>query len=331
VPAVAAIGADPTGLEDTAAALRAASSVLAARARYAATADRTGWSGPDAARLGRDLRAVDRALVDAADGLGRAAARLRNAAAEQRRASRATPAVAVVASSRTDGGRLVQRVGPADAPVAVVLVPGVGTDPGDRVRLRRDAERVWRAVAGVVDHPEGVAVVSWLGYDPPDVVVGAVDPRPADEGAAALRAEVAALRAGGARRVVVVGHSYGAVVAGRAVESGADADVLVQLGAPGVGRPGATARIAALGAVHRVAREDDDPIAWVTAAAGPLYGEDPVGRVPQLPTSRHGHGAYLRDPVLLGALAGLAAGRGQPVPSPPWASPWTSRTASPRS
>ncbi len=210
---------------------------------------------------------------------------------------------------------MVQRIGPPDATVVVVLVPGVGTDLADEARLARDATVVWRAVASASDQPGRVAVVSWLGYDPPDVVVGALDPRPADDGARALAAAVDDLRDGGARRVTVVGHSYGAVVAGRAAADGMAADALVQLGAPGVGRPGAAAAIRGRGTEHLVALEDDDPIRWADAAVRWAYGEDPVGLAGRLPTSGHGHGSYLADPVLLEALAHVALRRHQPVRS----------------
>ena len=283
--------------------------------RWPGALRRTGWTGPDAdavaglvARAVRDAgRAADR-LEDQARHLGRAARRQREASLP--------PAVRSVPVRDGHGdGRVVQRIGPPDATVVVVLVPGVGTDLADEARLAGDATVVWRAVASASDQPGRVAVVSWLGYDPPDVVVGALDPRPADDGARALAAAVDDLRDGGARRVTVVGHSYGAVVAGRAAADGMAADALVQLGTPGVGRPGAAAAIRGRGTEHLVALEDDDPIRWAGAAVRWAYGEDPVGLAGRLPTSGHGHGSYLADPVLLEALAHVALRRHQPVRS----------------
>ena len=337
-PTRASIGADAAALETVAAAFRSAARTLAGLAGAERSLRRSGWSGPDAEQAVRSSVRADRACVEVADALLRSAGRLDEAARRQRTASlpiAASPVITVESSTRTDGGRLVQRVGRADAPLVVVVVPGVGSDPGDGVRLRADAVRLWWELTEEVDDPSAVAVVSWLGYDPPDNIVGAVDAGPADRGAAALVEAGRRARVAGAERIAVVGHSYGALVAGRAAARGMDADLLVQLGAPGVGVPGGTATIRRLGTAHVAARERDDPIAWVAPLAGRIYGEDPVGRVPTLPTSLRGHGAYLRDPVLLSALADRAVGVGpwtaQPVPSRRWASPWTPQTASPRS
>jgi pimeloyl-ACP methyl ester carboxylesterase len=246
-----------------------------------------------------------------ADGLARSARTVTASAREQRRASEARPPATVVRRTGREGGRLVQRVGRPDAAIVVVLVPGVGTDPADARRLRADAGRVWSAVASAGRDPAEVAVVSWLGYDPPDVVVGALDPRPADRGARALVEAVAGLRAGGAHRVVVVGHSYGGVVVGRALGAGLDADGAVFLGSPGTGGGPSGGRSVEV----RAARAAGDPIALVRPWAGVLYGPDPVDRHPRLATSLTGHGAYLRDPVLLDGLADLATGAGGPVRS----------------
>jgi pimeloyl-ACP methyl ester carboxylesterase len=115
---------------------------------------------------------------------------------------------------------------------------------------------------------------------------------------------VTELRARGAR-VVVVGHSYGGLVAARAEARGMDADELVLLGAPGLGVGGLRELGLAPGADVWAATARLDPIALV-ARAGLLHGRDPADVARVLPTSLDGHGAYLRDPVLLDALAVLA-------------------------
>lgn len=302
-------GAEPEALEEFARHLRSSADRLANLPSLASAA--RGWDGPDAEELRVRLRrSAARPAARLARDLHALARRVVSAAREQRSASQVVPAPVTERAAGAAGGRLVQRVGPVDAPVVVLLVPGVGTDLTDGQRLRRDATRVWTVLAAASSEP--VAVVSWLGYDPPDTVPGAADPRPASEGAALLAHEVAARRAAGARRVVVVGHSYGALVAGRLVAATAAGpsvgparpDVAVLLGAPGEGPPGGLGRVPASMTVV-TARERDDPIAWAAAVAGPLHGPDPVGRLPRLPTGGRGHGAYLSDRVLLDALADL--------------------------
>lgn len=302
-------GAEPGALEELARHLRVGAGRLdGLRSLSVAT---RGWDGPDAEEWRAGLRRrAGRPAAHLARELRLLARRLVAEARAQREASQVLPAPVTERSSAAAGGRLVQRVGPADAQVVVLLVPGVGTDRADGPRLRRDATRVWAALAAASPHP--LAVVSWLGYDPPDSVPGALDPGPASEGARLLAAEVAARRAAGADRVVVVGHSYGALVAGRlaaATASGpatapARPDAVVLLGAPGEGPPGGIDRVPGSMTVV-TARERDDPIAWVAGVAGPLHGPDPVGRLPRLPTGGRGHGAYLEDRVLLEALADL--------------------------
>lgn len=245
---------------------------------------------------------------DLASDLRRGERLLRVAAVEQRRASRLDASVVVTLDVAVDGGRLVQRVGPPGAAVLVVLVPGVGTDRGDRARLQRDARRLWRAVTERVDDAADVAVVAWLGYDPPDVLVGAVDVGPASDGARSLTSWVAAERRAGARRVTLVGHSYGGVVVGRAAAAGAAVDAVVQLGSPGSGAPGAVASMDGRGVEMRAVRAPGDLIGLVAGRLPGLYGEDPVGVVDGLPTESRGHGGYLSDPILLDAVAAFATG-----------------------
>lgn len=299
------LGADPSALDEVAIAMRAAAGDLAARPRWDRGDVARGWSCLDALLVGDLLAAAARERMRAADLLMACSRRIARAALEQRRASRPAPDVTVLMDRVGGGGRLVQRVGPASASTVVVVVPGVGTDRGDRARLRADAERVWSATADLLDDPTTVAVVSWLGYDPPDRLWEALDVGPASDGAAALRRTVEDLRDDGATTVVVLGHSYGGVVAGRAAAHGLRARAVVQLGSPGSGEPGAAAAMQRRGVELRAVRERGDPIAFVAGRLPGLYGEDVVGAVGGLATSGTGHSAYLTDPVLLDALADL--------------------------
>lgn len=299
------LGADPSALDELATAMRAVAGDLAARPRWHRGDAARGWSGPDALQVGDLLAAAARERMRAADLLMACSRRIARAALEQRRASRSVPDATVLVDQVGGGGRLVQRIGPAAASVVVVVVPGIGTDRGDRARLRADAARVWSATADRMDDPTTVAVVSWLGYDPPDRLWGALDVGPATDGAAALRRTVEDLRDDGATTVVVLGHSYGGVVAGRAAAHGLRARVVVQVGSPGSGEPGAAAAMQRRGVELRAVRERGDPIGFVAGRLPGLYGEDVVGVVGGLATSGTGHSAYLSDPVLLDALADL--------------------------
>jgi hypothetical protein len=127
-----------------------------------------------------------------------------------------------------------------------VLVPGVDTTQwtfhsGLGGVTRRapvwQARQVYEAVR-LADPAARVAVVAWLGYDPPEGVrLGAIRADRAAAGAAALRRFVAGLavqRPGVS--IVLIGHSYGGLVLGLAAPRLDPAVTdLVALGTPGMG------------------------------------------------------------------------------------------------
>jgi Alpha/beta hydrolase len=119
-----------------------------------------------------------------------------------------------------------------------------------------------------------VAVVVWLGYDTPEAVDRqAIRSERAVAGARALSRFLDALP--GRARVILLCHSYGAVVCGRAAGGGRVGD-LVALAAPGMD----VASAAGLRTSARVwaARIADDPIRFVPnlRVAGFGHGADPV-------------------------------------------------------
>lgn len=241
-----------------------------------------------------------------AGALERFAAALVDQADEQRRASLGEPGRHVRRVDPRGDGRAVVVVGDrASAPVLVVLVPGVGTDLSDLPRLERDAGRLWSELAvGAIGNglgQEHVAVAAWLGYDPPDHLLGGLRSAPAHDGARVLTRDLADWRRQGVHRAVVVGHSYGALVAARAAAGGASPDELVMLGAPGLGVADVGSLRLGAGADVWAAVAERDPIAWL-ARAGLVHGPDPGGLARRLPTRATGHGDYLDDPVLLEAL-----------------------------
>jgi pimeloyl-ACP methyl ester carboxylesterase len=208
-------------------------------------------------------------------------------------------------------GLAVEVVGDlATADRVAVLVPGIATTLGDFDRglggvARRAPATQARELAGQLselDPAAGVAVVAWLGYDPPDGLgLDAVRRDLAAAGARALTRFVAALLAARpTATVTLVGHSYGALVLGLAAPD-LDARVhdLVALAGSGMGV--AHARDLRTGARVWAAEAPDD---WIR-------------RVPGVRVLSLGHGTRPADPSF-GALplpvAGVAGHDGYLVP-----------------
>jgi hypothetical protein len=220
--------------------------------------------------------------------------------------------VRVLGCDPTGRGRAVVAIGDVvAADHVIVLVPGSDIDlhtlDGSPKRPMTWA-RSLAATAG-----RDTAVVLWVGYETPQGLgYDAAAGRLARAAAPALVDEVAALRAaprvdsagsvsGGARRVTVVGHSYGSVVVGLAAPS-LDADDLVFLASPGV-------RTGSVEGLHTRAR------VWAARAA-----QDWIRFVPHVRLGDLGHGG---DPAApgCGALAlptdGVVAHEGYLLPGSP--------------
>ncbi len=143
-------------------------------------------------------------------------------------------------------GRAVEVVGDlATADRIAVLIPGVGTRLPDfdrglggvtRRALARQARDLYAALRAAAPHTR-VAVLAWLGYDPPDGFVAAATPVSARRGALALGEQLRTLaEQRPAARVTLIGHSYGALVAGlAAVDAPTQVTDLVSLGGVGAG------------------------------------------------------------------------------------------------
>lgn len=163
-----------------------------------------------------------------------------------------------------------------------------------------------------------LAVVAWLGYEPPKLTsAGVITDFRADAGAARLRGFVGDLhRLNPAAGMALLCHSYGSVVCGEAVRGLPVSDVAA-FGSPGMAAPTA----AALGTRARVwaERGGSDWIQLVphVRLLGVGFGTDPVSpgfgaRV--FPAGPGGHSDYLRpgSPSLRN-LALIALGRGTQV------------------
>jgi pimeloyl-ACP methyl ester carboxylesterase len=176
-------------------------------------------------------------------------------------------------------GRAVEVLGDlAAAERIAVLVPGVDTRLRDFDRGLGGVSRRAPAVQARAVYAElraagpgsRVAVVAWLGYDPPEGLSldSARDLR-ARTGAAELAAFVRTLPA--RAEVTLIGHSYGALVVGLAAPQLPRVADVVALGAPGMG----TATASDLGGAR----------VWAALAA-----DDWIRRIPQLRVGHLGHG-----------------------------------------
>jgi Alpha/beta hydrolase len=139
-------------------------------------------------------------------------------------------------------GRAVELIGDlAHATHIAIVIPGVDTtlanfDHGlGNVERRAPAFQARQLYAQMTARTsEPVAVVAWLGYDPPEGIgLAAVREDRAKAGAAALASFVQTLPA---VDVTIVGHSYGSVVAGLAAPKlGPNVHDIIAIGSPGMG------------------------------------------------------------------------------------------------
>ncbi|MEV0900508.1 alpha/beta hydrolase [Actinoplanes sp. NPDC049802] len=210
------------------------------------------------------------------------------------RAPHSTPRQILGFDNRADG-LMVEVLGDLDtADRVMILVPGVNTDLAGFDTGLGDVQRrapAWQA-RQVHDRVQAtapgarVAVIAWLGYDTPEGVgAAAVREDRAAAGALALQRFVQGLLlADAGRSIVVVGHSYGSIVAGLAAP-GLPAQVtdIVALGSPGMGVP---------------ERSGLNTSARVWACASP---NDWIRRVPGVRVLGLGHGTLPSDPEF-GAL-----------------------------
>jgi hypothetical protein len=175
----------------------------------------------------------------------------------------------------------------ATAEHVAVLVPGVDTrlidfDRGLGGVARRapavQARSIYARLRADDPHMR-VAVVAWLGYDPPDGIdLDAVREDRARAGAAALAAFVRGVLAQRPGTIVtLIGHSYGAIVVGLAAPRLPAVGDVVALGAPGMG-------------AHRAAELGG---ARVWSALAP---HDWIRRVPQVRLLDLGHGRRPSSP-----------------------------------
>jgi Alpha/beta hydrolase len=220
-------------------------------------------------------------------------------------------------------GRIAEVVGDlSTADRIAVLVPGVDTTQwtfhNGLGGVRRRAP-VWQAAQVYQASRPGVAVVAWLGYDPPEGVRGAaIRADRAATGALALRRFVAGLvaqRPGAS--IVLIGHSYGALVLGLAAPflDPAVTDLLA-VGSPGMGVRRATDL--RTGARVWAGTAPNDWTRWVPGVriGGAGHGTRPsapsFGALPLPAGDVDGHdGYFVPGTACLSAIASIVAGDGR--------------------
>lgn len=213
-------------------------------------------------------------------------------------------------------GRAVEVVGDlAGAGRIAVVVPGSHTtlDTFDRNRGPGGGARALVREIRAADPRARVAVVAWLGYDPPQgASPAALTDHRARTGAGALRASVTALgRVNPGAAISLFCHSYGSVVCGYAAAGLPVAD-LVLYGSPGVGA-GSAAGLATAARVW-AGRAERDWIRFVpfVRVAGLGFGTDPTAPefgARQFPAGAGSHGDYhLPGGEALHSLALIALG-----------------------
>jgi hypothetical protein len=176
-------------------------------------------------------------------------------------------------------GRAVEVIGDlARAERIAILVPGTDTTLRDFDRglggvTRRAPSVQARTLYEATGSDPRVAVIAWLGYDPPEGLgPAALREDRASAGAVELQRFVASLPTAAAK--VVIGHSYGTVVVGLAAHGfGPGVTDIVALASPGMG-------------VSCLAELDFGGRVWAATAEA-----DWIRRVPHVKFAGLGHGA----------------------------------------
>lgn len=177
------------------------------------------------------------------------------------------------------GHAIVSLGNPDTADHTAVLVPGTDTTiasmPREIGRIDATQNAALRACGG----EQKVAVISWLGYDAPEIPpesFAVADTGRAEDGAAPMRQFTKGLRVaegGNHSHLTVIGHSYGTTAVGAAASGGEGlgADDIVALASPGMIVPNADKLHISTDHVW-VGTAKDDPIRY---AAGLTLGRDP--------------------------------------------------------
>lgn len=192
-------------------------------------------------------------------------------------------------------GRFVAVIGDVHTQPASVTtyVPGVrSSDPATWQGGIDNARALSRVTGG--------PAVAWLGYSAPSTVTRALHRKPARDAARELvRFQKGIDKRWPQAQKIVVGYSYGSVVASHAGPE-LIADDVVLVGSPGA-RPNFRGRVWA-------ATNANDPITWVTGPTGGAHGVEPDTFARPLPGAHRrpgGHLDYWKDPKFLNGIGAL--------------------------
>lgn len=242
--------------------------------------------GREVARLGEEAAGIDREIAERRRAIARGAdpmpqyVRIRRA--ERRREAllartrrfegwAADPRRSFLLFDPRGDGRVAEVVGDLDrAPHVAVMVPGMGSDIDNFDQHLAPRAHELRAAARRHAGAD-VAVIAWLGYDPPDTIPGAALGGRARVGARSLARFVGALEDRRDAHTTVVGHSYGSVTTGTAAAEGRmAADDVVFTGSPGTG--GGRRDVGELGTLSRFWAGEAP---YDIVAPAPAHGEAP--------------------------------------------------------
>ncbi|MCW2623178.1 MAG: hypothetical protein JWL64_2780 [Frankiales bacterium] len=177
-------------------------------------------------------------------------------------------------------GRAVIGLGDVDgAAHLAVVVPGMGSDVHHLGRVVANAQRLQQEAARLsAQYGTGtVAAVAWIGYDAPMSAREVLGEGRAAHGAPVLQRALGGWSAratvsGRELDLTVSAHSYGSVLAGRALREPTSADALVAVGSPGLTVPRAGALVLPTGSVF-VGEAPGDVVA--DGGTTHLFGPDP--------------------------------------------------------
>jgi hypothetical protein len=321
-----------------------ANRILIGRQREALVAERTRLEGQlldDHSPGGKSLNPAIRSQIDRINGKISGIDAINARLDSQPTVSRDADGFFLLGVDPSSEGRfIVARGNPDTAKNVATFVPGSLTDLSQADGLLNQGDALHRAAvrAGspqIADGPS-TSVITWLDYDSPDSIPGAIWPGKAEDGAARLVSFQEGLRTthapGPPAHTTVVGHSYGSTVAGFAASQGRTlaADEIIGAGSPGFGVD--TADQLSVGKEHVwVVESPHDPIADTSvfgadpsengfgarvynSEPGPPVGSaipstsgyspySPGNKLPQYDYTVAAHDSYLREPP--GGNAGL--------------------------